>query len=104
MVDLEGLQKIVIGPQSFSQDAWIFIDSHQREVKISNEFSDQVTIRSSAPHWGIWSSDPGKFVCIEPWWGFNDIANASGVLSEKNGIQSLESGEEWASSVEVEIL
>ncbi len=41
---------------------------------------------------GIWAKPTGDFVCIEPWLGLADAYDASGELSEKEGIQALAAG------------
>jgi galactose mutarotase-like enzyme len=44
------------------------------------------------PYLVIWSQ-PGPFVCIEPWYGVHGAANFEGDISEKEGIQALGVGE-----------
>ena len=39
---------------------------------------------------GIWNAKDADFVCIEPWCGIADHVNASGVISEKEGINKLQ--------------
>ena len=56
-----------------------------------------------APYLGIWSKDPAKFICVEPWWGVADVIGFAGSLETKYGIQSLEPGQEWCAEVSVEI-
>ena len=42
------------------------------------------------PYMGIWNAKDADFVCIEPWCGIADHVNASGVISEKEGINKLQ--------------
>ena len=44
------------------------------------------------PNLGLWTKPQAPFICIEPWLGYADTADASGVLEEKEGIQSLAAG------------
>lgn len=66
--------------------------------------SDVITLKSDVsprglrfhfggfPYMGIWAAPNADFVCIEPWCGIADSVNASGELSEKEGIIKLEAG------------
>lgn len=47
------------------------------------------------PFMGIWAAKDADFVCIEPWCGIADHVNASGELSEKEGIYALMSGQSF---------
>lgn len=61
------------------------INKHQQKV-ISLEATDY-------PYYGIWAKSPFPFVCLEPWDGIADSINATGELTEKEGIRSLASTE-----------
>jgi galactose mutarotase-like enzyme len=76
--------------------------------------SEEVTLKSDKtaraitvcfkgfPYLGIWSQ-PGPFVCIEPWYGVHGAENAEGDFSEKEGIQSLAVGEIFACSYRIRV-
>jgi galactose mutarotase-like enzyme len=63
--------------------------------------SDTISLQSdTAPHglhlhfpgfpfMGIWAAKDADFVCIEPWCGIADSVNATGQLTEKEGIHQL---------------
>jgi galactose mutarotase-like enzyme len=63
----------------------IIKDQHQNKL-ISLEASDY-------PYYGIWAKSPFPFICLEPWDGIADKIDASGELTEKEGIISLQSFE-----------
>lgn len=42
------------------------------------------------PNLGLWTKPQAPFICIEPWLGYADTVDASGVLNEKEGIQVLD--------------
>ncbi|MBC7920941.1 MAG: aldose 1-epimerase family protein [Ferruginibacter sp.] len=45
------------------------------------------------PYLGIWTKEaPARFVCIEPWYGLADRTDASGQLSDKEGIRMVPTG------------
>ncbi len=55
------------------------------------------------PYVGIWSpiNREGRisdFICIEPWYGIADTVSKPQELSEKKGIQLLESGSKFEAS------
>ena len=45
------------------------------------------------PYLGIWTKQaPAPFICIEPWYGLADRTDASGRLSDKEGLQMVPAG------------
>ncbi len=88
---LNGTTELPLEKQLFYKDALVF----------KHLASDAISIRSDKtphglevsfpgfPYMGIWSAKDADFVCIEPWCGIADHVNASGELSEKEGIQEL---------------
>ncbi|MBX9808851.1 aldose 1-epimerase family protein [Candidatus Gracilibacteria bacterium] len=46
--------------------------------------------RGNFPHFGIWKQKDAPFICLEPWHGFADTKNSSGILTEKEGLFALE--------------
>ncbi|NTS43651.1 aldose 1-epimerase family protein [Flavisolibacter sp. BT320] len=48
------------------------------------------------PYLGLWAAPGADFLCIEPWCGIADSVDASGELSEKEGINNLPAGEQFA--------
>ncbi|HVU96499.1 MAG TPA: aldose 1-epimerase family protein [Puia sp.] len=50
------------------------------------------------PFLGIWAAPKADFVCLEPWCGIADAVDSSQELTEKEGIQRLESGETFGRS------
>lgn len=61
------------------------IDQHQQKL-VSLEAGDY-------PYYGIWAKEPFPFVCLEPWDGIADKIDATGELTEKEGILHLPSSE-----------
>lgn len=91
----------------FDHDALIYRMEGQNEVKIhSKQHNHFVRVSfSQFPYVGIWTppTKEAPFLCIEPWHGLADTVDASGDLSEKVGIRSLESGEMFQTSYQIEI-
>ena len=74
----------------FEKDALVFkqLDSKLVTLFENNKPLLQVSF-ADFPNLGIWTKPQAPFICIEPWLGYADTVDASGVLSEKEGIQLL---------------
>lgn len=93
-----------IGVDSFTNDAWVFVKDIPEQLEISDSRGNVVVMTTGrAPFLGVWSKDPSKFICIEPWWGVADLTGFAGSFETKYGIQSLDSGQEWRAEMSVEI-
>jgi len=79
----------------FEKDALVF---KQLESKLVTLFENEKPLLQVSfadfPNLGIWTKLHAPFICIEPWLGFADTVNASGVLHEKEGIQHLTAGQQ----------
>jgi aldose 1-epimerase len=93
---------------TFARDAFILQNETIGRLELVNHLSNQVKVRVSAdvPAWGIWSTVDKKapFVCLEPWYGRCDKEDFEGELSEREYMQSLESGEEFTGGYLMELL
>jgi galactose mutarotase-like enzyme len=79
----------------FDEDALIFQDLQSDNVSLIDRDGNKVwTFRFSGfPYLGVWSQvGVAPFICIEPWHGIADTADASGHLFEKEGIRTLAAG------------
>lgn len=47
------------------------------------------------PFFGIWAAKDASFVCLEPWCGITDGVDHDQQLQHKEGIITLEAGEQW---------
>ena len=57
------------------------------------------------PYFGLWTkSAQAGFVCIEPWQGVASPVGAPGELTDKEGIMTLASSQEFAASYTIEVL
>ena len=56
------------------------------------------------PNLGIWTKNNAPFLCIEPWHGYADSANANGRIEDKEGIIVINKGDSFETSFSVEIL
>ncbi|RYG46415.1 MAG: aldose 1-epimerase family protein [Chitinophagaceae bacterium] len=77
----------------FEDDALIIKNNKQRDLTILKAGKKYLSIEFDGfPHLGLWSVNDAPFVCIEPWYGYADTVDSSGVLFEKEAIQMLEPG------------
>ncbi len=63
----------------------ITLQSEKTPLGLSVEFK-------GFPYLGLWAANNANFVCIEPWYGIADGVDASGELTEKEGINHLTTG------------
>ncbi len=89
----------------FDHDALVFKHLRSSSVTLMRNSKSFLSLHFEGfPYLGIWSkSRQSPFICIEPWYGLADSQNASGDLSKKEGIQSLESGQTFSCSYTIEI-
>ena len=89
---LQGEQELALDAALFQEDALVFADVASDAVSIVPRSTGQplVTVRFPGfPYLGIWQKVGADFYCIEPWYGLADSVDASGILSEKEGITIL---------------
>lgn len=84
----------------FNNDALVFKTLESRRVElVSKQYGTVLSVHYPAfDYLGIWAKPDGNFVCIEPWLGIADAYDASGKLSEKEGIRSLAGGKSFMAS------
>ncbi len=89
----------------FEQDAIVFHQPVSRYLTLGSDKSPhRLTMDlEGAPYLGIWTKPGAPFICLEPWQGIADRANASGRLEEKAGIISLEPGAEFGFGFSVRV-
>jgi len=86
--------RILLSEETFVADALIFKNIRSRSIKLGRAGSDwaiEMDIRM-APHLGLWSKPGAAYVCIEPWFSYDDAADGDGIFMNKPGILSLAPG------------
>lgn len=94
---LQGGREIVLASELFVEDALIFKDIRSKTVRVCDRDGRRVVRidTGGAPHLGIWTKPGAPYICIEPWFSYDDPADVSGRLEEKPGILRLEAGAEF---------
>ncbi len=102
-VSLDG--KINLHPALFNDDALIFKNHQSRSLSIvSRNHHQKLTVNFEGfPYLGIWTKEGAPYVCIEPWFGCADTANAPTDFKEKEGILQLAKGEKFNAKFSVAI-
>lgn len=88
----------------FAKDALIFKQLESRTIQILENNIPFLNFKFKGfPNFGIWTKRDAPFICLEPWAGYSDVLNTNGKLSEKEGIQTLESNlsKEFSFSIEI---
>ena len=100
-------EKIInLSENVFDDDALIFSDIKSRNIYVKNDKNERnikINIQH-APDLGIWAKPGADYVCIEPWHGYDDTVDSTGILEEKPGIIALESGKTFKTGYSIEAL
>ena len=88
---------ITVTKDIFNGDALILKDVKSEHITLESKTSNRKIKFNlgNSPYLGIWAKPGAPYVCIEPWYGLNDSTVKKADLSEKLGIQTLESGESF---------
>lgn len=88
-------QRIDLHLDLFNRDALVFKNLRSTELSIRSKNHEHGLSLSAEdfPFYGIWAQKGASFACLEPWCGIADAVEASGDITEKEGIQVLESSE-----------
>lgn len=98
---------VPITSHMFDQDALIIEDHQCHEVSLLDSGKKPyLKVTFDAPLFGLWSpaGKQAPFVCIEPWYGRCDSSDFTGTLEERDYSNSLNAGESFEKSYNIEIL
>jgi galactose mutarotase-like enzyme len=100
-------EKIIkLDKNTFNDDALIFTNVKSRNIYVKNNKTNR-NVRvgiSNHPDLGIWAKPGASYVCIEPWFGHDDPADASGHIENKPGILTLEPGCVFKTGYSIELV
>ena len=94
MLETHSGNRIDLCDALFESDAIVFKQAGISSICILEDNIPLVKlyVETETPYWGVWKKPGAPFLCLEPWWGIADHANASGVLTEKEGMMHLNAG------------
>jgi galactose mutarotase-like enzyme len=89
----------------FDDDALIFASIKSKSISVKNDKTGrEIKVNLGAPDIGIWAKPNADYVCIEPWYGYDDPVDSNNILKEKPGIQSLESNKTFTTGYSIEAI
>lgn len=102
-LSMAGGRRIALTPELFARDALIFKRIRSRHVRLQ-ERNGRVRLSvdtGGAPSLGLWARPGADYVCIEPWYGYDDDACTSDELVRKPGIVVLPPGRSFQTAYAV---
>jgi galactose mutarotase-like enzyme len=97
-------RKLPLNYNIFAKDALVFKNSVTQSLTLIKNNNPVLKVEfSEFPYLGIWTKENAPFLCIEPWLGIADNIDSSGDLTQKEGINSLESNTEKSASWSIEL-
>ena len=89
----------------FNDNALIFFGVRSQRLDLVHaQYGRRLSLHTGgAPDLGIWSMPSAPYVCLEPWFGYDDPVNASGDFREKPGLVSVEAGSAFETAITVEV-
>ena len=79
----------------FTVDALVFKDVKSRSAILRNRKTGRAVNIDfpDSPYFVLWHKQYAPYICVEPWNGVQDAVDASGDITEKEGITALSAGE-----------
>ncbi len=102
---LSDAEKLPLERSLFYNDALVFKDLQSASITLeSDKTAHGLTFYfEQFPYLGIWNKKDADFICLEPWCGIADTVDASGQLTEKEGINTLQPKEIFEKQWSVEV-
>ena len=100
---LRGESTLALAAGLFDRGALVFKDLASRRVRLVGRRSGVgVELEFEGfPFFGVWSKPDAPFVCLEPWCGVADPPDATGLLTDKEGIVRLAPGASFSRTVTI---
>lgn len=97
-------KKIEIIDKNFEEDAISFkgLNSTRLSIKSRTTTKETIVDFEGFPYIAFWKPLRANFICIEPWYGINDILNTSPNIILKEGIQKLNTNSEFNAKLKFE--
>jgi galactose mutarotase-like enzyme len=101
---LENVNTLSLTKELFYSDALVFKQLTSNTISIlSKKTKHGLTVSFDGfPYMGIWAAKNANFVCIEPWCGIADSIDASGDITQKEGIHQLSANTQFTRSWSVQ--
>ncbi len=102
---MNNTQRLPLAKELFYTDAIVFKKLNSTKVKLATQEAGNIFEFdfTGFPYLGIWAAKGADFVCIEPWCGIADSENSNQQFTQKEGINKLDSTDQfertWAVTV-----
>ena len=86
-------EKIIpITKELFENDALISKNNRSKEISIKNTKTGHRLLldTGNAPHLGIWAKPGAPYVCLEPWYSYDDSIDSNYDTTKKSGIMKID--------------
>jgi len=95
-------ETLVSMPFAQDYDTLVYKNDAKKVLLINNDF--KVIVTHNAPNLQLWKPKDDMFICIEPWWGWNDSEyKAPNEAKDKKGIITLMSGKTFKATMNIKI-
>jgi galactose mutarotase-like enzyme len=103
--EFDSANAIVLSDETFVRDALIFKGIRSRHLQIVHrEHGVRVQFETGgAPTLGIWAKPGAPYVCLEPWFGFDDSSEINADIRQKPDMFQLAAGETFATGYHVTV-
>lgn len=99
---LDKQQRINITPDLFKDDALIFKDIASSSLRVVSANGRMIEVTTGgAPHLGLWAMQGADYVCVEPWYSYDDGLDGGGPIKDKPGIICLEPDKSFATGYSI---
>jgi len=101
---LNNTQRLPLAKELFYKDAIVLKQLRSDKVKVVCNTGELFEFDFTGfPYLGIWAAKDADFVCIEPWCGIADNVTTNQQLTEKEGINVLDSTDQFERSWKVTV-
>lgn len=96
---------LALSPELFEDDAMVLDALHSRQLRYQGgSGTPNLEIAfPDTPYLGLWQKPGANYICIEPWQGLADAADASGDFRDKRGVITLPPGSVHAMRMDVTV-
>lgn len=90
-----GVRELPLNYEMFADDSMLFRGLKSRRIRLLHAGKPVTEVEFSPyEHLLLWTKPGAPYICIEPWNGVPDYADADGELPHKKGILCIEGGGE----------
>lgn len=97
--------KVEITSDMFANDAWFFVNNQLYAASLSDEKGEYLEVSFTGfPSAGFWNKPGSPYICIEPWFGSDDVPGTDDEFSHRFCMQHLAPGNTFEISYYINIL